>query len=298
MSAIVPHTASSSELRCRISLAVWWPVLAGFLVLYLPTYFDLGQISWDDDPNVYSLIVLAVALWILWQKRQAFQTSHTTANPLAGSSLLLAGLISYVFGRSLGIQLLEAGSQLPVAAGILLLFFGRPLLQRLWFPIFFLIFTVPLPGFIVNELTGVLKEHVSASVESLLYAMGYPIARNGVILTIGPYQLLVANACSGLNSIFTLSAMGVLYIYLSAHSRLIRNIVLLAAILPVALAANIVRVTALLLITYYLGNDAGQGFLHDFASIVLFSSALLLLLLLDVALGALLPHRSILETRP
>ena len=119
----------------------------------------------------------------------------------------------------------------------------------------------------------------------MLYAVGYPIARSGVTLTIGQYQLLVADACSGLHSMFSLSAMGLLYFYLIRHSSIARNLILIAAILPMAFAANIVRVMALVLITYHFGNDAAQGFIHSFAGILLFIVALLGLMALDSLLG-------------
>jgi exosortase len=105
------------------------------------------------------------------------------------------------------------------------------------------------------------------------------------VLTIGQYQLLVADACSGLHSMFSLSAMGLLYFYLIKHSSWLRNGILIAAILPMAFAANIVRVLVLVLVTYHFGNDAAQGFIHSFAGILLFIVALLGLMALDALLG-------------
>lgn len=292
MPAALSRSATEQNATYRDSLVTWWPVLAGLLALYLPGYYRLVNTEWDGDPNVYCLIVLVVALWLVWQKRYALFAHVHSVNSVAGTMLFLTGLLFYVFGRALGIQIFEIGSQLPVLAGLLLMFYGWPVLRQLWFPIFFLIFMVPLPGFIINGLTGTLKQHVSYIVEQLLYFLAYPVARDGVMLTIGPYQLLVANACSGLNSMFSLSAMGILYLYLAKHPSWLRNAVLLVSILPIAFAANIVRVTSLLLITYYLGNDAGQGFLHGFASILLFITALLILFLIDRVLTVIAPHKT------
>ncbi len=144
---------------------------------------------------------------------------------------------------------------------------------------------VPLPGVIVDALTNPLKRHVSEIAEFLLYAVGYPIARSGVTLTIGQYQLLVADACSGLHSLYSLSALGLLYLYLMQHKSVLRNVVIGAAILPIAFGANVIRVMFLVLVTYHFGDEAGQGFLHGFAGMVLFVAALALLFALDSLMG-------------
>ena len=163
--------------------------------------------------------------------------------------------------------------------------------MRLWFALFFLVFMIPLPGFVVDAATGPLKQYISIIAEQVLYAAGYPIARSGVTLTVGPYQLLVADACSGLHSMFSLSAMGLLYLYLMQRTSVARNLIIMAAILPIAFVANVVRVMVLVLVTYHLGDEAGQGFLHGFAGIMLFIIGLLFLFVLDWVLGFIFPDR-------
>jgi exosortase/archaeosortase family protein len=106
-----------------------------------------------------------------------------------------------------------------------------------------------------------------------------------VVLTIGQYQLLVADACSGLNSMFTLSALGFMYLYLLRYQSWLHNGLLLLSILPVAFCANIVRVVALVLITYHFGDAAGQSFMHGFSGIVLFVIAVLILFGVDALIN-------------
>jgi exosortase len=154
-------------------------------------------------------------------------------------------------------------------------------LRNFWFPIVFLVFMIPLPGSVIDALTGPLKQYVSIVVENMLYNMGYPIARNGVVLSIGYYQLLVADACSGLNSMFSLSALGFLYLYVMQYRNWFRNSLIFASILPIAFAANVVRVIIITLVTYYWGDEAGQGFIHGFAGIVLFIVALVSFMIWD-----------------
>ncbi|HEU4846416.1 MAG TPA: archaeosortase/exosortase family protein, partial [Burkholderiaceae bacterium] len=157
-------------------------------------------------------------------------------------------------------------------------------LAILWFPFFFMLFLVPLPGPLVSMLTMPMKMAVSYVTEHLLYLAGYPIARSGVILQIGQYQLLVADACAGLQTLLTLEALGLFYLNLVRHPSAFRNITLAFLIIPISFTANVTRVMVLCLITYYFGDAVGQGFLHGFAGMVLFLTALLLILSLDTLL--------------
>jgi exosortase len=164
---------------------------------------------------------------------------------------------------------------------------GRAMLRRLAFPVFFFVFMVPVPGFILDPIGGYMKGVVSAAADHVLHAMGYPISRTGVVLQMGPYQLLVAEACAGMRTLFLLEAFGILYLNVVRHTSMLRNIALAILIVPISFAANVVRVVVLALITYHFGDAAGQGFLHGFSGIVLFVSAFLLLIGIDSVLRAI-----------
>ena len=179
------------------------------------------------------------------------------------------------------------GSQSLVLAGLLALFKGTAAIRVAAFPLFFLLFMVPLPGQLVAALTTPLKAAVSFCAEYILYGLGYPVARSGVIISVGQYQLLVADACAGLNSMFTLEALGLLYMNVMGYASLARNVTLAILIVPISFLANIIRVMILVLVTYHFGDEAGQGFVHDFAGMVLFLVALTLMLMVDKALGLL-----------
>jgi len=284
--------AADTRLRKGAAGLDWLPVLAGLLVLYVPTFYDFASGLWQEEDHAHGPIILAIVLWLIWRKREAFFTTAWNSAPASGLGLLVFGLLLYVVGRSNAITILESGSLMPVLAGTALAMRGWPLLRALWFPIFFVVFMVPLPGFFIDAVTGPLKQHVSEIAEQLLYAAGYPIARSGVILTIGQYQLLVADACSGLNSMFSLSALGLLYMYLMRRTSLLHNGIMLLSILPIAFAANVVRVVTLMLITYYYGDEAGQGFLHGAAGILLLVVALIVFFSLDAVLARLIKPRA------
>jgi exosortase B len=271
----------------RSSSAHWVLLLAGWAAMYGPTYWDLAGSIWRTDEQFHGVIILVVIAWLIWDKRLAAIAQPPAPNLLSGSFVFGFGLLIYVIGRSQDILLFEVGSQIPVLAGALLLLHGGSALRALWFPVLYFAFMVPLPGILVDAITGPLKQWVSIIAENILYAAGYPIARSGVTVSIGPYQLLVADACSGLHSMFSLSALGLLYMYLTARESWLHNLIMAASILPIAFAANIVRVLILVLITYHLGDEAGQGFLHGAAGMALITAALLFFFLLDGVLSKL-----------
>jgi exosortase len=175
----------------------------------------------------------------------------------------------------------EIGGMLGALLGIAWLWVGAQVLRRLWFPILYLFFLVPLPGWLVDVITAPLKEFVSASATVLLRAVDYPIAREGVTLYIAQYQLLVEDACAGLNSIISLTAIGLFYIYLLHNASWRYSLFLTFWILPAAVFANLARIIMLVLLTYHAGNEVAQGFLHKTAGMIMFVAALLFIFAID-----------------
>jgi len=269
----------------------WLPVLAGLLILFVPTFYDLARTLWQKDDFAHGPIILAVILWLIWDKRQILLAPATHSAPTSGLSLLVFGLLVYVLGRAHGVALLEVGSLAPILAGVLLAMRGWPGLRAYWFMILFVAYLVPLPGFFVDAVTLPLKHNVSVIADKILYAAGYPIAQDGVILIVGPYHLLVADACSGLNSMFSLTALGLLYLYLMQRKSLLHIALIVASLLPIAFVANIVRVITLVLVTYHFGDAAGQGFVHSFSGLVLFVIALIIIIVLDASLARVIKPR-------
>lgn len=260
-------------------------IALGFAAMYLPTYWHLAHTIWATDEQGHGPIILALSLWLLWRRRAQFVALPRRAAPVAGWSVLVFGVLVYAFGRSQDIIIFEVGSQILVLAALMLLFRGWAALRLGWFALFFLIFMIPLPGPLVAAVTGPLKSAVSAVAEGVLYRLGYPIGRSGVVLSIGPYQLLVADACAGLNSMFSLEALGLMYMNLMQYRSVPRNVLLALLIIPISFCANVVRVMILVLVTFYFGDEAGQGFVHGFAGMVLFLVALVLMLVVDRLLG-------------
>ena len=272
----------------------WLPVVIGFVGLFLSSFHIFFTQVWNRDDTAHGPMILALSLWLMYRKRsEMLAVARDNTSSPAGWALLIFGLLLFIIGRSQQVLALEFSSLITVMAAILLLKFGAASLRVYWFPFFFLLFMIPLPSGLVAALTMPMKMAVSYVSEHVLFWAGYPIARSGVILQIGQYQLLVADACAGLQTLLALESLGLLYLNVVRHTSTIRNIGLALLIIPISFTANVLRVVALTLITYYWGDAAGQGFLHGFAGMVLFISALILIISVDSLLQWIVRKREL-----
>lgn len=262
-------------------------------LLYVPSYMDLYRIVWSTDEQGHGPIIFAVSVWLFFRHRHAVAALAVKPVPVWGWSILLVSLLVYALGYSQTFLMLEVGSQVGVLMAMVLLCWGRAALRVVWFPLFFLVFMTPLPEALVAVVTGPLKSAVSVVAAEILYFAGYPVSRVGVILNVGQYQLLVADACAGLNSMFTLEALGLLYMNLMQYKSVARNVTLAVLVVPIAFGANVVRVMILVLVTYHFGDAAGQGFIHGFAGMVLFMVGLILVLTTDYVLGRFFKEKAL-----
>src|SRR5438105_8437036 len=236
--------------------AAWVLILGGLAALYAPTYVDLARGLWREDAYAHGPIVLAVFAWLVWRSRDALAAAATAAEIAAGATSVAIGLALFVVGRSQSIALFEVASHIPVFAGLVLMTGGTAALKRLAFPLLLLLFLVPLPGFILDAATTPLKGVVSLAAEAIVSALGYPIEREGVVLRVDDHEMFLADACSGLNSIYSLAALTLIYAHLSGPPasgtpgqapRRGRLAILLAAIVPIAIVANAVPAAILVL---------------------------------------------------
>jgi exosortase B len=262
-----------------------WAVNLAALCLIVPTLWGLMVGAGAAYSRGHEPLLLGVAGWLLWRQRDALRAMPRCAGAWGGGLLLTLTLLVYALGRTQEFIRVEMLSLWLICLQLMWWFKGWAGLRETWFVWSFALFVLPLPFSWVLALTEPLKLGVSALAAWSLQVVGYPVGRQGVVLTVGQYQLLVAEACAGLHSMFVLEAMGLLYSHLADHRSRWRHLLLALMAVPVAFAANVLRVMLLVLITYHLGDAVGQGFLHRFAGVVLFAFALVLMALVDLVLG-------------
>jgi exosortase len=253
--------------------------------------YDVARLTWTTEQGGHAPIILATGGWLLYREVKTSRARPRPGRLWLGLPIFACCLMLYMAGRITGILEIEGLAMYASIISAAYLVVGGALLRAAWFPIVYLAATLPPPDTVVSLITQPLKIAISHSAVSVLHTLGYPIASSGVTIQIANYQLLVAAACAGLNSIITLSAICLFYVYLRHRNDLVAFLIVAALIIPVAVFSNLVRVVTLVLITFYLGEAAAQGFLHDFAGLTLFLVALVTIIGLDSAFSSLRSRR-------
>lgn len=256
-------------------LVTHWPLFLGLAALIIPTMIEVARQSWSTEQGAHGPIVLATGIWLVLQLRREIPPLMRRGNLVLSLALLIPALLLYVVARITTTLELEGAALYLTLLVVFYAYCGTAVMRLLWFPTFYFIFLFPPPDSLVATLTQPLKINISRAAVALLDACGMTIARKGVIIQVDQYDILVAAACAGLNSIMSLSAIGLFYIYVRHNANWRYALLLMIAIVPVAVFANFVRVLMLILITDFMGDAWAQGFLHEAAGMVMFAVALL-----------------------
>ncbi len=288
--ASVTHAAAPDPAHRRFGFANLL-LFAGLLALIVPTLVFVAKATWSTEQGAHGPIVLMTGIWLLWTKWPSVREGVRPPPAWKAALLVVPLLLLFPLARITQIVEVEGYIMYATALAVAYAFVGGKVLGKLAFPLFYLAFIFPPPETVVYAITMPMKIAISEASISFLQLFDYPIGGTGVTIQIGQYQLLVAAACSGLNSIVSLSALTIFYIYIRHSENLRYAAFLLLAVVPVAIAANFIRVLILILLTYHAGEATAQGFMHDLAGITMFATALLLIYLLDLALQRTLTKR-------
>jgi len=272
-------------------LLAHWMLAIPLAILAVPTLITVGKQVWSTEIGAHGPIVLATGLWLAWRQADQLKKDATPGAPWLTALGLIASLGLYVVGRAYEFMVLEVGGLYGVCLSFLHAYVGVRAMLKNWFPILYLGFVVPLPAWLIDSVTAPLKEFVSYAATTLLQACGLPIVREGVTLMVAQYQLLVEDACSGMNSLIGLIAISLFYIYLARSASWRYSIFLVSLVVPVAILANIIRIITLVLLTYFFGDGVAQGFLHVTAGLFLFAIALLLVFAIDSVVSGFIARR-------
>ena len=272
----------------------WAALAVGIGLLVAPTLMSIAALSWSTEQGAHGPIVLAIAIWLFVQAWPVMRTNAQPGSRLWGGIALAVMLTAYVIARIVGSLVIESAAMYGALVVALYLLVGARAIYASWFPIAYFLFVLPPPGTMVATLTQPLRLQISAYAVDFLSMFGYPVARTGLMIYVDQYALEVRAACSGLNSMISLSAIGLFYIYVRHQANIAYCAMMAIVIVAMALLANFMRVLILILITYYFGDGAAQGFLHMFAGMTMFAIALLGLMVVDEAAA---PVRRLLARR-
>jgi exosortase len=252
-----------------INLLIWILVT----VLYAPVFYSLYNVRWEKVDYTHAYFILPISLWLTWRKRHelkvVFQHTSSSQGNFLNFSILLLGILLYILGWRQDYIFIQTLSLIPLLFGLTGYLYGKEMTRPLAFPILYLLLLVPPPFGILDSITLPMRYGISALTEKILFFLNYPISRKGLLLTIGYNDIFMGAPCSGFRSLITMFSLVLTYVYISKGS-LMKKLTISSFIIPMALIGNLIRVITLCLITYYFGEEAGQGFFHNFSGIVIF----------------------------
>ncbi len=239
--------------------------------MYAPVFFNLYSFRWDKVDYTHAYFILPISLWLTWRKRAALKelAGRTGAGNIPGLLLLVSGILMFIMGWREDYLFISTLSLIPLLFGLVLFLYGTRVAGALSFPILYLLLLVPPPFGILDSITLPMRYGISAATETILRLFDYPITRKGLLLTIGYNDIFMGQPCSGFRSLITMFSLVLVYVYI-IRGGLAKKLILTAFIIPAALLGNLIRVITLCLITFYFGEEAGQGFFHNFSGIMIF----------------------------
>jgi exosortase len=248
----------------------WGSALIGVLMaaVYYRILAKLVTDWWQIPDFSHGFLVPIFAAYLVWTKRTALLETKI-APTWSGIALVFLGLAVLLLGVYGAELFLSRISLVILLAGLVLGFGGWQLLKELRFPLLVLLLAIPIPFIVFNEITLPLQTLASKLASALLPLFGVPVLREGNVIELPAMKLEVAEACSGIRSLMSLFTLAVFYGYFLDKSNL-RRVLLALASIPIAIAANALRILGTGLCVQYWDPDKALGFFHEFSGWVMF----------------------------
>jgi exosortase A len=271
-------------------------LVVAFLILYRTVIFWLVD-DWDIDGNYsHGYLVLPIALYLVWERRRELR-ALTPSPDRWGLAALLASMALLAIGTVAAETSLARLSLVGSIAASIWFILGRRFVRVLAFPLVFLLFMVPIPDLIFNQIAFPLQLVASEFGEHTLSAIGIPVVREGNLIVLAHMSLDVAEACSGIRSLITLFTIAVLYGYFAVKAPAVRILLVLATV-PIAIVANGLRVAATGVAAQFYGTEAAEGFFHSVSGWLVFVAAGIALLALKELFEAVARRATPFTTTP
>jgi len=260
--------AAPKDAEERPPLWPWALATALFAAAFGPALAALFQQWLTDGENSHGLLVAGVAAWLFWQRSALFRRPAERP-PALGLIILSAALAGYLLARVGGMVIAQRLCLVAAVHGVVLYNFGKSVYRDLAFPLFYLFLMIPLPVTLVGGVSFPLQTLASHAAEAVLGAVGVPVVRTGHLLHLPGGILEVAEACSGLRSLLSLTSLAILFAYFTKGSWRFKAFLAFSAV-PIALAANIFRVSLAGVMAHVYGMGVARGFLHHLSGYVVF----------------------------
>lgn len=280
----IPCAPRAGHGSAKWSIA-WAPVvLLGLLSVLLYHRIAVKLVTdWYNLPDFsHGFLIPFFAAFLLWDKRHEI-AGTPIAPSWAGVSLVVLGLCELMLGVFGADLFLQRTSFVLLVVGLVWTLLGKAMLSQLKFVLLVLLLAIPLPTILYNQITFPLQLRASQLASLILPLFRVPVLQDGNVIRLPSMPLEVAEACSGIRSLMSLFAVAVIYGYFLERTTL-RRIVLALSSLPIAVAANVVRIVGTGLCVQYWDPDKALGFFHEFQGWLMFLVSLACLYLVHLAM--------------
>jgi exosortase len=245
----------------------------GFAVAFGPEFIWMFG-RWLNSPYYgHGLLVPVVSAYLMFRRRDAVRGLVSPGDRL-GLVAIIAGLVMHLLAVQVDVNFASCFAAIVVLWGVIAWVWGRPVALALLFPVAYLGFMVPVDRLLIDAFASPLQLLSAEMAGGFAQAIGVPVTRDGVNLGVPGYTFEVAVPCSGLKSLITMLALGTLYAHL-VKARLWQRLALVAGAVPIALLANVGRVTLTLLLARSMGARIADGFFHSLSGVLVFALGLL-----------------------
>jgi exosortase len=245
-------------------------------VAYYSTFAELVSEWIRDSDYSHGFLIPIISLYFIWQRRFEIEKKSVSPNSF-GLPLIILGLALLVIGNLASESFTMRVSFLIVLTGISIFFWGWDHLKILVLPIGFLIFMIPVPSILMQQITFPMQLFASKVAEASLRGLDLPVLREGNVIYLSHATLEVAEACSGIRSLMSLLALGVVFAFFTKDKSWQRAVLVIVCF-PIAILVNSLRVSATGILANYYGIATAEGFFHGFSGYVLFVVAFIILL--------------------
>ena len=247
--------------------------------------------DWYTIPDYsHGFLVPFFAAFLIWDKRKIL-SAIPIKQTWSGIALVVFAIMVLILGVY-GVELFTARmSFVMLLAGLIWTFFGWDMIKALRFPLLVLILAIPIPAIVFNRITFPLQLQASRIASAVLPVLGVPTLHEGNVIELPVMKLEVAEACSGIRSLVSLFTLAVFYGYFLEKTTK-RRVILALASIPIAVAANVVRIVGTGLCVQYWDPEKALGFFHEFSGWVIFVVSLVCLYLVHRAMRLISPAKA------
>lgn len=266
-----PNTCLPKNITFRLSI-----LLIAWAIAFYPIFESLFQAWISKSDNSYCMLVPLISLFFIWNKKEQIKTMPITKNNI-GLFIMIVSMVMYIISYVGDLAFISRLMIIFSLIGLLTYTLGEKIVKVMVFPLFFLLFVVPVPDSILNLVAFPLQLLATNISYTIISALSIPVYQEGNILYFAQAHLEIVEACSGIRSIISLTMLGVILAFLSNNGYVTKFILILSAI-PIAMIANIFRITSSGILAHFFGRDAIEGIYHDFSGLIVFILGFLLLI--------------------